>query len=99
MTSPRKPVARALNTVGGAQYLGGFTDTIPTIAHIESHARIVSDQAGVRRMIEVAHEIVARGATASTARHGTSFRLTRRRASFEVAQKRSRRHAYPRSSG
>ena len=50
-----------LNTVGGAQYLGELTDAIATTAHVESHGRIVADLAGVRRMIEVAHEIVARG--------------------------------------
>ena len=82
-----------LNTVGGAQYLGELTDTIPTIAHIESHARIVSDQAGVRRMIEVAHEIVARG----YGEHGTADQFLDHAASrvFEVAQKRSKSTLIP----
>lgn len=40
-----------LNTVGGAQYLGELTDVIPTIAHIESHARIIADEARVRRVV------------------------------------------------
>lgn len=42
-----------LNAVGGAQYIGELTDTIPTIAHIESHARIVADHARVRRLVDV----------------------------------------------
>jgi replicative DNA helicase len=50
-----------LNTIGGVQYLGELTDTIPTIAHIETHARIVAELAAMRRMIEASHEIVARG--------------------------------------
>ncbi len=82
-----------LNTVGGAQYLGELTDTIPTIAHIEAHARIVSDHAGVRRMIEVAHEIVARG----YGDHGTADQFLDTAASkvFEVAQKRSKSTLIP----
>ncbi len=82
-----------LNTVGGAQYLGELTDTIPTIAHIESHARIVADQAGVRKMIEVAHEIVARG----YGDHGTADEFLDSAAAkvFEVAQKRSKSTLVP----
>lgn len=37
-----------LNTVGGAQYLGELTDEIPTLAHCETHARLVAS-AWVRR--------------------------------------------------
>lgn len=50
-----------LNTVGGAQYVGELTDEIPTLAHCESHARIVRHLARVRRIIEAAQEIVALG--------------------------------------
>jgi len=32
-----------LNAIGGAQYLGGLTDAIPTVAHVEAHAAIVRD--------------------------------------------------------
>ena len=39
-----------LNAVGGPQFLGDLTDVIPTIAHCETHARIVADLARVRRM-------------------------------------------------
>lgn len=41
-----------LNTVGGAQYVGELTDTIPTLAHCEAHARIVRDLARRRRALE-----------------------------------------------
>ncbi len=82
-----------LNTVGGAQYLGELTDTIPTIAHIESHARIVTDLAGVRRMIEVAHEIVARGyGERGDAEQFLDFAAAK---VFEVAQKRARTTLIP----
>lgn len=41
-----------LNAIGGAQYIGALTDEIPTIAHCESHARIVQDLAQHRRAVE-----------------------------------------------
>ena len=82
-----------LNTVGGAQYLGELTDTIPTIAHVESHARIVADMAGVRRMIEVAHEIVARGyGERGNAEAFLDFAAAK---VFEVAQKRAKSNLVP----
>ncbi len=82
-----------LNTVGGAQYLGELTDTIPTIAHVESHARIVADLAGVRRMIEVAHEIVARGyGERGNAEAFLDFAAAK---VFEVAQKRAKSNLVP----
>lgn len=43
-----------LQTIGGAQFIGDITDAIPTIAHIERYAQIVSDCAIVRRL-EAAH--------------------------------------------
>ena len=39
-----------LNAIGGAAYLGELTDEIPTIAHCETHARIVHDTASRRRL-------------------------------------------------
>lgn len=41
-----------LNAIGGAQYVGALTDEIPTVAHCESHARIVLDLARQRRAAE-----------------------------------------------
>lgn len=40
-----------LNTVGGTQYLGELYDTLPTWAHVESHARLVADLAAARRLL------------------------------------------------
>lgn len=47
-----------LNTVGGSQYIGEITDSIPTVAHCQSHATIVRDLARVRA-IEEATRIAA----------------------------------------
>lgn len=51
-----------LNAVGGVAYLGELTDQIPTLAHVEAHAKIVADAAVVRRTIEAARALVVRGA-------------------------------------
>lgn len=50
-----------LNTVGGPQYLGELTDDIPTVAHVESHARIVARLAVERRVITAAMDTVTEG--------------------------------------
>lgn len=49
-----------LNAVGGAQYVGELTDDIPTLAHCESHARIVLELAQRRRALEAFHAASAR---------------------------------------
>lgn len=41
-----------LQAIGGAQFLGELTDAIPTVAHCETHARIVRDLSHVRRARE-----------------------------------------------
>ena len=51
-----------LNTVGGVAYLGELTDQIPTLAHVEAHAKIVADAAVVRRTLDAARALVMRGA-------------------------------------
>jgi replicative DNA helicase len=50
-----------LQRVGGDEYLLGLTDTIPTIANIEAHAKIVLEKSVVRRVIHACHETSARG--------------------------------------
>ena len=53
--------AGKLSAVGGDDYLLSLTNTIPTVANIEAHARIVRDKAIVRRLIGACHEIAAQG--------------------------------------
>lgn len=48
-----------MNTVGGAQYIGELTDAIPTTAHVESHARIVTDYAASRAAIYGMEALIA----------------------------------------
>jgi replicative DNA helicase len=42
----------ALQTVGGAPYLGDLTDAVTTTAHVEAHATLVADLAAKRRYRE-----------------------------------------------
>ena len=44
-----------LQRAGGDEYLLALTDTIPTLANIEAHARIVLEKALVRRIIHACH--------------------------------------------
>ncbi|MEZ4287015.1 MAG: replicative DNA helicase [Polyangiales bacterium] len=48
-------------SVGGDEYLLSLSNTIPTVANIESHARIVREKAVVRRLIAQCHSVAARG--------------------------------------
>ncbi|MBO6939150.1 MAG: replicative DNA helicase [Deltaproteobacteria bacterium] len=53
--------AQKLQAIGGDDYLFQLTNTIPTVANIEAHARIVKDKAVVRKLITACHEIAATG--------------------------------------
>lgn len=50
-----------LEMVGGASYLSELTNYVPTAAHIEQYAGIVSQKALRRRLIKSSQEIVALG--------------------------------------
>lgn len=53
VTVPRELQAmQCLNAIGGAQFVGALTDEIPTVAFVESHARIVAEHAARRRLRE-----------------------------------------------
>ncbi len=49
-----------LARVGGDEYLLMLTDTIPTVANIKAHAKIVSEKALVRQLINASYEIAAK---------------------------------------
>jgi replicative DNA helicase len=49
-----------LQTIGGASYLTVLTDSAPTIAHIETHAKTVARHAQVRRILSACHAILAK---------------------------------------
>lgn len=71
--------AGRLNGVGGVQWVASVTDTIPTIAHCETHARIVRDLAVRRRLAAV----LARGAAALLSAHSAEEALASVRAALD----------------
>jgi replicative DNA helicase len=50
-----------LQSVGGDDYLLLLTNTIPTVANIEAHSKIIFEKAVVRKLIVSCHEIAAKG--------------------------------------
>ena len=76
--------AGRLQGVGGDEYLLALTNTIPTVANIEAHGKIVREKAIVRRAIVAAHEIAAKGYSD----YGTleTFLDTSEKAIFDVAR-------------
>lgn len=49
-----------LASVGGSFYLAGLTDSVPTAANVEYHARIVLEKSQARKLINVATQIASR---------------------------------------
>jgi replicative DNA helicase len=47
-----------LDDVGGSSYLAALIDMVPTAANIEHYARIVKEKATLRRLIDVATQII-----------------------------------------
>jgi replicative DNA helicase len=80
-----------LNVAGGDDHLLSLTTTIPTVANIESHAKIVREKAVVRRLIAACHDITATGYSD----YGVmdEFLDGAERSVFEVAKQRIR-HPY-----
>ena len=57
----RLAIANRLHAIGGDEYLFSLTNTIPTVANIEAHAKIVREKAVIRRLIMACHEVAANG--------------------------------------
>lgn len=51
-----------LNAVGGLQYLASLSDEIPSVAFVESHARIVAELAARRTLRDYGRALMARAA-------------------------------------
>ena len=50
-----------LQSAGGEDYLLSLTNTIPTIANIESYSKLVREKSVVRKLILACHDVAARG--------------------------------------
>ena len=51
----------SLEMVGGRAYVAGLSSTTPTTANAAEYAKIVAEKAAIRRLIEKADDIVAKG--------------------------------------
>ncbi len=77
-----------LQAVGGDEYLLSLTDTLPVLAHVESHSKIIREKAMVRKLITACHQIAGKGYTD----YGDfeEFLDTAERSVFDVAKERIR---------
>jgi replicative DNA helicase len=50
-----------LQQIGGTPYLAQLTDAIPTIAHVETHGRVVKEKWRLRRVIATCQDFAATG--------------------------------------
>ncbi len=49
--------SKDLESVGGAYYITGLVEAVPSVANVETYAKIVLEKALLRRLITVSHEI------------------------------------------
>jgi len=49
--------SKELDSVGGAYYITGLVESVPTAAHIERYAKIVLEKALLRKLITLSHDI------------------------------------------
>ncbi len=52
---------KQLESIGGAGYIAGLTDNVPSLANVATYARIVTDKAVARRLIHASSEILRAG--------------------------------------
>ncbi len=52
---------KELEEIGGASYLAGLVESVPTAANIAYYAKIVKDKSTLRKLISTATEIVTKG--------------------------------------
>ncbi len=52
---------KQLDGIGGAGYIAGLTDNVPSLANVATYARIVTDKAVARRLIHASSEILRAG--------------------------------------
>lgn len=49
--------SKELDSVGGAYYITGLVESVPTAAHVERYAKIVLEKALLRKLITLSHDI------------------------------------------
>ncbi|MBI2370917.1 MAG: replicative DNA helicase [Deltaproteobacteria bacterium] len=84
---------KALEEVGGAFYLASLIDAVPTAANVVTYARIVREKAYVRRVLEAALGIAARGYEGPE--DGDRYGDEAQQAVFAATQRKIWRSVYP----
>src|SRR5208337_792036 len=84
---------KQLESIGGASYVAALVDTMPSIANIGAYAKIISEKAVLRRLIQTANEIMsfAYGGGKSTEEVLDSAEA----AIFKIAERRIRNSYFP----
>ena len=84
---------KQLESVGGASYIAALTDAMPTASNVAAYAKIISEKAVMRRLIQSANEIIsfAYGGGKSTEEVLDSAEA----AIFRIAERRIRNSYFP----
>lgn len=77
-----------LEMVGGRAYLGALSSEIPTTANAEEYAKIVAEKSSVRKLIETASDVAAKGYEGSM--EATTLLDYAEQGIFEISQSRHR---------
>ena len=77
-----------LEMVGGRAYLGALSSEIPTTANAEEYAKIVAEKSSVRKLIETAGDVAAKGYEGSM--EATTLLDYAEQGIFEISQSRHR---------
>ncbi len=84
---------KLLESIGGASYLASLTEAMPTSSNVGAYAKIVSEKAVLRRLIQSANEIIS---FAYGGGKGTEEILdSAESAIFRIAERRIRNSYYP----
>jgi replicative DNA helicase len=84
---------KQLESIGGASYVAALVDTMPSIANIGAYAKIISEKAVLRRLIQSANEVMsfAYGGGKST----EEILDNAEAAIFKIAERRIRNSYFP----
>ena len=77
-----------LEMVGGRAYLGSLSSEIPTTANAEEYAKIVAEKSSVRKLIDTASDVAAKGYEGSM--EATTLLDYAEQGIFEISQSRHR---------
>ena len=84
---------KQLESIGGASYIASLTDIMPTASNVGAYAKIVSEKAVLRRLIQAANEIIS--AAYGGGKSSDEVLDSAESAIFRVAERRIRNSYFP----